>query len=141
MITQDMARNPQGEDITAALDEVKNTITKFHSEFENLRLENEQLKDQIAIYERKLGENDRVREAGLRYRKHLKRLSRKFHTNPLETTGTFESPNDVRSWGPPVKYEQRETSWFEWIEKELQFAKEMREAFRRVHEQSVEANE
>ncbi|KAF3000253.1 hypothetical protein E8E13_007912 [Curvularia kusanoi] len=136
-----MAPDSQAKHTTAALDEIKDAITKFSDEFENLKRENEQLKDQVAHHKRKCDENDLVRAAGVRYREHLRRMSRTHHKDSRSVTWAFRPACVSRFYAIRRRLEQKETLWFEWAEKELQFAKEMREAFRRAHEQSVEADE
>jgi hypothetical protein len=71
---------------------------------------------------------------------HLRTISRDYNKYSGSVLGAFDDPNTFIDVFPPAKRQQVEEKWFEWVKKELQFATEMRETFKRVHGSSTGAS-
>lgn len=132
-----MAEASQIEESKMALDNVKNTITEMEDKVEHQRHHIQSLKAQNKFLRRQRREDILLLEADKRNRMHLTEISREYNEYRGSISGTFANPNDFLQVYTPTKRQQMEKKWFEWVKKELQFAKEMRETFKRVEGSST----
>jgi small-conductance mechanosensitive channel len=115
-----------------ALKKAHDNVVKMEDEIKRQRRQIRDLKAQTAQLERERSTNKLQVVAEARYRKHLMTISRKCEKYSGSVMGTFLDPNHFNHNFPPARRQQVEEKWFKWVKKELQFAAEMRETFKRV---------
>lgn len=136
-----MANHQHAVKVTQALDEAKDNIAKMSDEMNAQQDKIKELQAQVAEYRRKQSDNQILLRSENRFRGYLETLS----------TVDYRSGPRMVMFPPPYicmmrphvqsRREAEEEVWVEWAKKELQFAKEMREAFERVGGSSTGASE
>jgi hypothetical protein len=128
-----MAQTPRITEPTTTPNKVNNTSVRTEDDIARQGDHYiQRLEAQAADYKRERSTNKLRLEAETRNRGHLKRLSRMYHRDRRSILGTFLAIKRSRSIFEPARRQRLEVEWFKWVEKELQFAKEVREAFKRV---------
>lgn len=114
----------------AALELLTANLTKLSEERKQLETENQQLKDQREANMLKISQLARLdsNHSGLTNR--LAKLAAEQHEDG--TLGPSFGNVGIDRPSSRVVVTPLETQWIDWVEKELQFAKEMRQAFERV---------
>lgn len=125
-----MSQDLQARTAEEALDEVKATLTDLRNENEKLKNKNKELEAKLRNHEHERPGVKRLLEAEERNRGYLRRLAARYGADQL-TGYEFSDPRSIA--GGILLKKLQEERWFEWFEKELQFAKEMREAYSRVN--------
>jgi hypothetical protein len=133
-----MARPSQ---TTVSKTALKNTIVELEDEMARQRRHIQRLEAQTAQLKSERSANYKRLKAEERNRKRLETISRMYKKYSSSTLGTFMDPGLISIVYPSTQREQLEEEWFKWATKELQFATEMRDTFKRVHGSSTGASE